>query len=209
KANGELYVYNSMVTDAGIQVPYMSSPNLPLRFSIENDGTGVASEMVHACSTIISEGGTQKLGALRHNDSGAITGLSVGTTYAVLGMRLKATQLGISVLIEAISALATTQNDQAHWDLVLNPNIAGTFTYVDQTNSAVQIATGAAENTITNGTQIDGGYFSTVAPISLEAENAIRLGSKIDGTPDEIVAVVTPITNNIAVHMSKTRRELN
>lgn len=188
---------------------YMSTPNLPLRYEIENDGTGVASTLEHICSSVMSEGGVQSLGTLRHADSGAVSSLSAGTTYALLGMRLKSTHLDASILIENIAALATTQNDQAHWDLMLNPTVGGTFTYADQTNSAIQVATGASTNTITNGTEIDGGYFSTVAPTSITTPNALRLGSKIDGTPDEIVLVVTPITNNITIHGSITRRELS
>ena len=188
---------------------YMSTPNLPLRYEIENDGTGAASTLEHICSSVMSEGGVQNLGTLRHTDSGAVSGLSAGTTYAILGIRLKSTHLDASVLIENISALATTQNDQAHWDLMLNPTVAGTFTYSDETNSSIQTATGAAANTITNGIEIDGGYFSTVAPTSITTPNALRLGSKIDGTVDTIVLVVTPITNNIAVHTSITRRELS
>jgi|APSaa5957512493_1039668.scaffolds.fasta_scaffold14626_3 hypothetical protein len=188
---------------------YMSTPNLPMRYEIENDGTGVASTLEHICCSVMSEGGLQKTGILRHFDSGAVSGLSAGTSYAILGIKLKSTHLDASVIIENISALATTQNDQAHWDLILNPTVAGTFTYADATNSALQTATGASTNTITNGIDIDGGYFSTVAPTSITTPNALRLGAKIDNTVDEIVIIVTPITNNITVHASMTIRELS
>ena len=188
---------------------YMSTPNLPLRYEIENDGTGVASTIEHICGSVMSEGGVQDLGILRHNDSGAVSGLSSGTEYALLGIRLKSTHLDASVLIENLSALATTQNDKAHWNLVLNPAVGGTFTYSNETDSVVQTAIGASTNTITGGTPIDGGYFSTVAPTSISIPNALRLGSKIDGTVDEIVFTIVPITNNITVHGSVTRRELS
>ena len=186
---------------------YMSTPNLPLRYEITNTGTGSTSTMEHICSSVISEGGSQANGILRHKDSGAITGLSAGTVYAVLGIRLKSANLDASVLLENLSVLATTTNDFAHWELRINPTVAGTFTYSDETNSVVQTATGANTNTVTGGTEIDGGYFSTALPITNTTPNALKLGSKIDGTADKIVLCARPITNNIGVQGSLTWRE--
>jgi len=186
---------------------YMSTPNLPLRYEITNTGAGSASTMEHICSSVISEGGSQANGILRHKDSGAITGMSAGTVYAVLGIRLKSANLDASVLLENLSVLATTTNDFAHWELRINPTVAGTFTYSDESNSVVQTATGANTNTVTGGTEIDGGYFSTALPITNTTPNALKLGSKIDGTPDTIVLCARPITNNIGVQGSLTWRE--
>ena len=75
--------------------------------------------------------------------------------------------------------------------------MAGTFTYNDVANSAVQYATGATANTI-SGTphQIDGGHGATENATLATVEsvaNGLRLGSGIDGTPDEIVLAVRPI----------------
>lgn len=186
---------------------YMSTPNLPLRYEIENDGTGAATSMDHICTTVISEGGTQKLGLLRHQDSGSTAGLSTGTKYAVLGIRLKSGNLGATILMETLSMIATSTNDKLHWELLLNPTVAGTFIYIDQTNSSVQIATGAVANTVTGGTEMDGGYLETSLPVTNTIPNALRLGAAIDGTVDEIVIVARPITNNITVEGSLTWRE--
>lgn len=188
---------------------YMSTPNLPLRYEIENDGTGAASTLEHICSSVMSEGGVQDNGVLRHKDSGTLTALASGTAYAALGIRLKSTHLGATINIINLSVLATTANDTAHWELILNPTVAGTFTYADQTNSAVQVATGANTNTVTGGTEIDGGYFSTALPTTISVPNALRIGSKIDGTRDTLVLVVKPITNNIGAAASLTWRELS
>lgn len=190
-------------------VVYMSTPNLPLRYEIQAGGTNpTAASLVHICSTVNTEGGTQKTGVLRHIDSGAIGSLSAGTFYALLGIRLKSTHLDLSVLIENISALATSANDKAHWELRFNPTVAGTFTYADQTNSGVQIATGANTNTVTGGIEIDGGYFTDSTPVVFTTPNALRLGSAIDGTRDTIVLCCRPTTNNITVEGSVSWREL-
>ena len=41
---------------------YMSTPNLPLRYTIETDGTEAA-ELDHICSSVISEGGLEETGS--------------------------------------------------------------------------------------------------------------------------------------------------
>lgn len=188
---------------------YMSTPNLPVRYSIENDGTGAADDFMHVCSSVQSEGGQEKNGVLRHKDSGSVSSLSSGTKYALLGIRLKSGNLDGVIELETLSIICSSTNDQAHWELVFNPTVTGTFTYSDQTNSTVQIATGSSSNTVTGGTEIDGGYFSTSLPITTALPNALKLGSDIAGTVDEIVLCCTPITNNITVDASMTWRELS
>jgi len=188
---------------------YMSTPNLPIRYSISNDGTAAASSMQHICSTVISEGGQEHTGILRHKDSGSVAALSSGTVYALLGVRLKSGYLGANILMEAISAVATSSNDKAHWELRFNPTVASTFTYADETNSAVQIASGVKANTVTGGTEVGGGYFSDAAPVAAVVQNALRLGATIGGTLDTLVLCCRPITNNITVEASLTWRELS
>lgn len=192
-----------------IKKVYMSTPNLPIRYEIENDGTGPASTLLHICSSVNSEGTTEKTGVLRHADSGSIGSLSSGTKYAVIGIRLKSGFIGLNTLIENISMLATSTNDIAHWELIFNPTVAGTFTYSDVSESGVQIATGANTNTVTGGYELDGGYFTNALPTTAVVPNALSLGSAIDGTVDEIVLCCVPITNNITVQGSLTWRELS
>jgi len=81
--DGLIYYCHEFLNTNSLATVYMSTPNLPLRYSLENDGTGPATTMDHICSTVISEGGTQELGVLRHTDSGAISSLSAGATYAL------------------------------------------------------------------------------------------------------------------------------
>ena len=95
-----------------------------------------------------------------------------------------------------------------NWQLIFNPTVAGTFTYSGITNSAIEVATGAASNTVTNGLEIDGGYLSTSFPVTNTAPSDLRLGAAIDGTVDEIILAVRPLTNNVTVEGSLTWREL-
>ena len=98
-----------------------------------------------------------------------------------------------------MNAQIQTSSEKGEWIWMLNPTVAGTFTYADQTNSAAQIARGATANTVTNGIYMGGGYATSdsggfgsgVASSSLE--NARTLGAAIDGTPDTMVLCWRPI----------------
>jgi hypothetical protein len=207
--DGIVYYCHQFLNANSLSGVYMSTPNLPVRYSIENSGSGAASTFEHVCSSVISEAGQEKNGILRHKDSGAISNLASGTAYAAIGIKLKAANLDATVLLENLSIINTTINDQAHWELRFNPAVAGTFTYTDQTNSVVQIAIGSVSNTVTGGTEIDGGYFATGTPVTPTIPNALRLGSSIAGVADTIVLCVIPITNNMGTQASLTWRELS
>lgn len=193
-----------------LDVVYMSTPNLPLRYSIENDGTAGASTLDHICSTVISEGGSDDLGVLRYGstDGDHVDANTQDTIYAVLGIRLKTGYLGASVKLLQIGMISET-NDDFEWMVYLNPTIAGTFTYADETNSAVQLARGATANTVTPGTSLAGGFASTdTLSIQSALKNARLLGAAIDGTRDEIVVCVRPLSNGADIQAGLTWREL-
>jgi hypothetical protein len=202
--------YFNHANHSGFDSVYMSTPNLPLRYSIETDGT-TASHFDHICSTVMSEGGVEKTGILRGIDNGAsyITSLGSGTTYALLGIRLKAAYKDITVIPESLSAIAGT-NDAFRWSLHINPTVTGTFTYNDLANSAIQWANGTAKPTITaDGIIISSGYASTASKQTSESLNtALRIGSTIAGVQDTLVLAITPITSNMSTLTSLEFREL-
>lgn len=185
-------------TQAGV---YMSTPNLPLRYEIENDGNGGAAELEHICATVISEGGTNDNGILRyHSTAGThLDAAATDTIYAVLGFRLKTTHLAASIKFQRLAVQLQTASDSAEWLWILNPTVANTFTYSDISNSALQVATGGATNTVTNGTIMSGGYIGTGTGASASAgidrplNNALLLGSNIAGTPDAFVLCWRPL----------------
>jgi hypothetical protein len=205
--DGKIYYCHEFLNANNLATVYMSTPNLPARYEIANDGNGGADTFDHICTSIISEGGQQANGLLHHADSGEVTGLSANTAYVVMGGRLKSAYIGTSVILENLSII-TTANSQAHWEFVAGGTVGAALTYADKTNSACQVAIGSASHTHTGGTAIDGGFFTTNQGISFTVPNAAKLGSSISGTPQEWYLVVVPITNNIAVRASVTWREL-
>jgi len=197
---------------------YMSTPNLPLRYELDNDGTGGASTLKQICSTVISEGGVANRGLFRHigTENTALTAVTGGAYYALVGIRLKTTHLGATVIPIDVSLFCSNNND-IHWELRLNPTVANTFTYGDITNSAVQFALGGSTNTVTGGTELTGGYIAASgAGGNASASgggsliNEVALGAAIDGTRDTLVLVVMPVgtgTLNATVHGDINFRE--
>ena len=208
--NGLVYYCHELLNANSLSVVYMSTPNLPIRYEIENDGTGAADDFVHICSSVISEGGSQDTGLLGYASTAGthVDADSADTLYAVVGIRLKTTHLGATIKNIRKTIMAET-NDDFEWCVLLNPTVAGTFTYSDETNSAVQTAKGATANTITGGTYLDGGFSKQAESSSEILNNAITLGAAIDGTRDEIVLCVRPLSSNADIQGSLTWRELS
>lgn len=188
---------------------YISTPNLPISYEIENDGTGGAAELEHICCSVVSEGGQDKNGVLRHADSATLGPLTAGTTYLAVGVRLEATHFDVTIDFTKISAVCTTQNDKGHWELRIGGTVgAGTETWNPLTNSAVEVALGNGTLTHSGGTSIDGGYFTDSTAIIQDVENALRLGSTIAGVAQELFLVFTPISANTSAALGLTWREL-
>jgi len=205
--DGKIYYAHYFNHANVIQTVYMSTPNLPLRYQIENDGTGVASSLQHICSSVSSEGGYDDLGVLHSAFNGVVTSLNSPNLYALMSGRLKTTHFGTSIDVIDLSGLVTT-NDRARWGFYVGGTVAGTHTYVDEPTTAVQIARGDATNTYTPGKLVSGGYFTQNLPTLNSVQNALRLGSAIDGTPQEWHLVIAPLAANLQIAVSVGWREM-
>lgn len=222
KIGGEVWVVNIVEHANLINVPYMSTANLPLRWSIENDGTGAASTTVHQCSTVISEGASQDLGMLQHVSTiGTHVDLATeNQTYAILGIRLKSTGLGASINIENVTIATNTASGHFQWDLIFNPTVTGTFVYGDRADSSVQVAIAAGagptvtfddKNVMTGGFQLAGAGSAKGGGGGRGINNARRIGSDIAGTVDTVVLCVTPVMGATAIDIEASidYKELN
>jgi hypothetical protein len=178
---------------------YMSSPNHSCRYEIRS--TGGTDSLEQICSSVASEGGSESLGIL-HSASTAGTHIDAdveNTLYAIIGIRLKSTELSTSVRLVSGSIQCQTASELLEWNLLWNPTVAGVFTFNGITNSSVEYATGATANTVTGGTLLAAGFFQSTSggggsgSTDLQAENALRLGAAIDGTVDELVLAVRPV----------------
>jgi len=202
-----------------LSVVYMSTPNLPIRYELTNDGTGAATTMDHICSTVISEGGSQNNGLLfyKSTEGTHIDCNTDNTLYALMGIRLKSTHLAASILLERASIQIQTASENAEWCWVWNPTVTGTFTYANITNSAVMVAVASGSGpTVSGGTTSTGGFAESTSGgggsggVTSPISNARLLGSAIDGTVDELVLCYRPVggSTNHDVEAGITWREL-
>lgn len=218
--DGVTYYCHEVLNANNVSTVYMSTPNLPVRYQIINDGTGAASTLVQICSSIQSEGGAKGIGVVRSSstDGTHVDANTKNTWYAIKGIRLKSGYIGATVDILSIDLQLQTASSQIHWALFLNPTVAGTFTYGDETNSAVQSASGATANTVTGGIMLESGFLESAGvasgsagSLNTEVRNLLTLGSAINGTVDEIVLCAKPIggSTNVDVEGSITWQELS
>lgn len=199
---------------------YMSTPNLPLRYQMATANPSAASKMSAMCGTVMSEGGIDDTGVLRYKSTSGthVDMLTENLIYAVVGIQLKTTHLGATIHIVDAALTLLTASKQVEWILVFNPSVAGTFTYADETNSAVRTATGTDSSVVTGGTIITGGFLESggqqagrAASGSKEVPNALLLGADISNNVDSIVLAARPINGSSGIDMegALTWRELS
>lgn len=191
---GNKIIYCHQIENLNSMV-YMSTPNLPLRVEIENDGSGSANSITQVSCSVISEGGVEEVGNLFSIDRGVAPLVTLVDTdlYPLIALRLKSTNLGACLDIKSLSLLSTTAVGY-RWTLILNPTVTGTaFSYTGITNSAIEADVGTTNaSKVSGGTVLASGYGSTTNQISLNQvfPNKISLGVNIAGTSDVLVLAV-------------------
>jgi len=154
---------------------YMTTATLPIRYEIFTTGNtvGTTSTMKQICSTVLSEGGYEKLSKMKvaRNTSAK----NVSTTFVPLvTIKLKSNRLDSVILIKEFNILGLTSGGSANFEsiLVKNATLANTsyntstFTNVEFDISATTISGGEIfKNEYTSSTQqsrvplnVDEGY---------------------------------------------------
>ena len=175
-----------------INTVYMSTPNLPIRYSIENTGSGPAGWVDHICSTIISYGGVQPGGVIRSVDRG-ITEFSTGNNtglYPVISIRKKTSYESAVIDLKNYTAMDSSVGTAIYkYAIILNPTIVGVdnASWQSVPNSAIEYDISRDNaGTISGGTVVISGYIAgNRASVSEKLSSPLRLGTAIDGTRDE------------------------
>lgn len=179
----------------------MSKPNLPIRYEIENLGSGQEDSIKAVCSTVISEGGQANSGYIYAIDRGSLPiSISVSSIlYPVISIRLKSGRESANVFIENINIIATDNNVIFRWGLYLNPTFSGTaLTYVDSyTKNFEYCSTSLNTTSISGGILLQSGYgIGTDVSINTSSLAAkLSLGTYINGTPNVIVLAIQRLDN--------------
>ena len=179
-----------------------STPNLPLRYEMITTGSSPSITLNSICSAVILEGGQNNLSLVRSlSNSSIITGLTVGSTYALIGIRLTTSGIGTTInILQYQGALFTTLED-AVMQLIFNPTITGVPVWQSLSNSSIEYFEGGSTITVTGGTVIsekflfssnnNNGVFTDFSDILL---NNLTLGESINGTRDTFILAIRPIT---------------
>jgi len=195
--DGTIYEVHEFKHANVIQKVYMSNSAQPLRSEIRQTGVG-SGTFTFICGSTNSEGSLNSVGIPGASNTGsvAVAGNTVGTRYALLGIRLKSTRLSAITDIIKASILANTA-DQYYVEIMLNPTVAGTFTYAGVTNYSVDIAIGSSINTVTGGTPLVSLVSQNTETANLDLGGAFKLGCGINGVTDTLIVCVTPLSANI------------
>lgn len=197
--DGKLYYVHQINNANNLNLVYMSTPNLPLRVEIINDGTGAANSLTHICASVVTEGGLQETGFSLATDRGATPLVTLNDTsfYPLVALRLKSTYLGVNIDIKKAS-IVVSSSTLYHWVLLLNPTVVGTaLSFTGITNSALEAGVGTTNaTTVTGGTVLDSGYELSQNESELMAifPNKLAIGSNIANTSDILVLAVQRIT---------------
>ena len=185
-----IYVHEFAHSNSSTAV-YMQTPNLPLRWEVENTGTpAVAAVLDQICCSIISEGGQEPVGIERVATSARNTAISVGSNLEpIVSIRLNSSHLRATV-IPKLANLISTSNGDVRWLLQLNPTVTGTAgTWSTPTSSAIEVNTTRGGAVVSeDGICVGGGFFSNNQDsVSAVLSSVLVLASDYSGTPDELV----------------------
>jgi hypothetical protein len=197
--DGKPYYCHEVLNANNTTLVYMSVPNLPLRYEIENDGTGGAANLTHICSTVIAEGGLKETGfgfGISRGTNPIIT-LNNASIYPLFAVRLNSNYLHATIKLLNFN-INCTSTATYNWYLILNPTVTGTaLSFTQVTNTAID-----AQINTTNATTISGGTVLLTGTASQTNETGINIvsatdfgmGSTIAGVSDIVVLAVQRAT---------------
>jgi hypothetical protein len=177
---------------------YMSTPNLPLSYEVENDGTGGASSLVHICSTVITEGGRTDVGYPRSLNRGANTLITNNDTniYPLIALRLKSNYLGALLRILSFNIECTSASTYAYY-IIVNPTVTGTaFSWNSLTNSSVEYAYP------TNATTISGGI-GLLSGLATDTNTVIQGSSGILDTDFALGSSIAEVSDIVCIGVQR------
>lgn len=153
--DGVVYLCHEFRNANNLTVVYMRSPDLNVRYEIENVGASTSTQIEHICSAVMVEGGaTPGSRGVLQTAKNANAGKSITTRVPILSVRAKTAMNGQRnrghIFIEGLDALVATH--PAILEIVLNGTLsggAGVWTDISATESIAEYNTD--RTTIANG----------------------------------------------------------
>ena len=177
---------------------FILSPNKSVRYEISSATDSGSFNAI--CSQVSTEGSFTEDGKnLVVYNTSAITANTVGTIYALIGIKKVANFRDIAVQVTGCLSANTTKNDTGIIMVIINPTLSSPLTYANNSKVSSSIAT---NQTITQGT----GRVITVIPTgetgsnySLNDTYLSSIAMNIDNVSDEIVLAYMPTSSNQSI----------
>lgn len=211
--HGEIVYFHEIRNANTLTVPYMTTPNLPMRSEIENTGTAASStDMDITCSAVLSENSAESAKGITMSASNGITPIAVTTRRAILSIRPKATFNSIvnRGLIKDIvyDLIASTNN--AFYEIVYNGALGGTPSWASAGASSI-VEYDVAGTTVTGGIVLFSGFVPSNAKSGGNITNNLlsKLPLVLDiagANPINLSVVCTSMsgTSNVAASLNWT-----
>lgn len=170
-----------------------SSPNQPVRYEIRSStGTG---NLRRICSQVSTAGSIKESGKSLGVYSTALACNTIGTIYALLGIKKRADRRDISVKFVDIAVSSTGTTDAGTLLLLKNPTLSAALSYSN--NSNIQSASGTGQTVTETGRILHATPCEQTAIVSPTADDYLTwLSMSISNTPDEYVLAFRPETLN-------------
>lgn len=183
--NHYVHIFNSHSNVTGDV--YMQTPNLPVRWEIENTASGVGAKMTAICCSVMVEGSVDPLGFTRSADMEVAGKAITNTLSPLVGIRLKASHNRATTILKRMSVMAST-GANFRWAIILNPTITGGSgaSWVAINDSAVEKDV-ASDGPVTGGHLLDSGYSSDNSDLAVaDIKSILSLASDFAGVSDKI-----------------------
>lgn len=216
---GSAYYTHEFSHENELDTVYMGSPNLPLRYEIENVGGTQVGELKEICASVMSEGGLDVNGlSISVSTKLNVRTVSTNTTGALVAIRLNDGYEGRTVYVDNLSIGSNTESNVTYWALYFNPSGSDAFQWESACTrgSGVLCATNVGNVLVrpmrtgdsgllgdeqNKSFVIDSGYIvagtgqganNFTTHLNVKVSSLLRLGSRINGKKDVIVLAVSP-----------------
>lgn len=199
--NGRTIVCHEFLNANNLTTVYMTSPSLPIRWSIENTGISASNtSMLQTCGSVLSQGSTESLGQSFAVQNGTgVTGVTVGggVRTPVLSVRALAANPRLRLVPTYVSGVSGS-NVRALIEIVIGGTLTGaTFAATVGGGSLCEYDTAATA--ITGGAvvfSIVGGLSATGSMQGTTVESLIVAGADFAGTTRQPITVVMTTSGN-------------
>jgi hypothetical protein len=199
--------------------PYMTTASLPLRYEIKNTGiTASNSTLKQICSTVISEGGYELVGAQQAVQTPVATPVTLtnaSTYYTLVSLRLKTIpdRLDAIVILTALSLLGITNNAVYNWQVRASGTTNGGTWVSAGDNSAVEYKIDGG--TITGGRILASGFTTSTTqasvPVDILKEALFKFQlerNALSGTPYELTLCAATQSAGASIYASLDWEEI-